>query len=63
MTEIRLFQSLNHPEGNLLHFVAFFRVSSLLSKGVDNKKVGVGNEKALEMDNRIVFSNFSLISM
>ena len=40
----------------LLHFVAFFHVASLFSTGVDNKK-------ALELDNRIFFSNFSLISM
>ena len=32
----------------LLHFVAFFHVASLFSTGVDNKKVGVDNEKALE---------------
>ena len=31
--------------------------------GVDNKKGGVDNEKALELDNRIFFSNFSLISI
>ena len=47
----------------LLHFVAFFHVASLFSTGVDNKKVGVDNEKALELDNRIVFSYFSLISI
>ena len=48
---------------SLLHFVAFFPVASLLSKGVDNEKVGLGvdNEKALELDNRIFFSYFSLI--
>jgi hypothetical protein len=52
----------------LLHFVAFFHVASLLSTGVDNGKVGVDNEKvgidnenALELDNRILFSYFSLI--
>ena len=38
---------------NLLHFVAFFHVASLLSIGVDNEKVGVDSEKALELDNRI----------
>ena len=32
----------------LLHFVAFFHVASLFSMGVDN-------EKALELDNRIIF--------
>ena len=41
---------------NLLHFVAFFHVASLSSTGIDNKKVGVDNEKALELDNRIFFS-------
>ena len=40
----------------LLHFVAFYPVASLLSTGVDN-------EKALEVDNRIIFSHFSLISI
>ena len=57
-----------------MHFVAFFHVASLLSTGVDNEKVGVDNEKALELtnstvfhekalelDNRIFFSYFSLI--
>ena len=39
----------------LLHFVAFFHVASLLSKGVENKKVGVDNEKALELTNSPVF--------
>ena len=47
----------------LLHFVAFLYVASLFSTGVDNKKVGVDNEKALELDNKIIFSYFSLISM
>ena len=28
----------------------FFHVASLLSTGVDNKKLGVDNEKALEND-------------
>ena len=37
---------------DLLHFVAFFHVAcSLFSMGVDNKKVGVDNEKALELTN------------
>ena len=40
----------------LLHFVAFF--SHLLSTGVDNEKVGVDNEKGLELDNRIIFFIF-----
>ena len=39
----------------LLHFVAFFHVASLLSTGVENKKVGVDNEKALELTNSPVF--------
>ena len=39
----------------LLHFVAFFHVASLLSTGVDNEKVGVDNEKALELTNSTVF--------
>ena len=39
----------------LLHFVAFFHVASLFSVGVDNKKVGVDNEKALELTNSTVF--------
>ena len=46
---------------HLLHFVAFFHVALLLSTGalgVDNKKVGVDNEKALELDNRIFFFIF-----
>ena len=46
-----------------LHFVAFFRVALLLFIEVDNEKVGVDNEKALELDNRIIFLYFSLISM
>ena len=57
----------------LLHFAAFFHVASLFSTGVDNEKaleltnstVSIGNniEKALELDNRIFFSYFSLISI
>ena len=39
----------------MLHFVAFFHVASLFSIGVDNKKVGVDNEKALELTNSTVF--------
>ena len=45
----------------MLHFVDFFRVASLLSIGVDkrkveadNRKVGVDNKKALELDNSTV---------
>ena len=45
-----------HKKRYLLHFSAFFRVASLLSIGVDN-------EKALELDNGIFFSYFSLIPM
>ena len=41
--------------GFLLHFVAFFHVASLLSTGVDNEKVGVDDEKALELTNSTVF--------
>ena len=40
---------------DLLHFVAFFHVASQLSTGIDNKKVGVDNEKALELTNSTVF--------
>ena len=39
----------------LLHFVAFFHVASLFSTGVDNRKVGVDNKKALELTNSTVF--------
>ena len=46
---------LKHGNHLLLHFVAFFHVASLLSTGADNKKVGVDNEKLLELDNRIDF--------
>ena len=48
----------NTMRRNLLHFVAFFHVASLFSTGVDSKKVGVDNEKALELDNRIFFFIF-----
>ena len=41
--------------GCLLHFVAFFGVASLFSIEVDNRKVGVDNKKALELDNSTVF--------
>ena len=57
---------LNYPKRQkyfLLHFLAFFHVASLLSTAIDNKKVGVDNEKALELDSRIIFSCFSLISL
>ena len=39
----------------LLHFVVFFYVASLFSTGVDSEKVGVDNEKALELTNTTVF--------
>ena len=35
-----------------LQFVAFFRVALLLFIEVDNEKVGVDSEKALELDNK-----------
>ena len=44
-----------HTNYSLLHFVAFFHVASLFSTGVDNKKVGVDNEKAVELRNSTVF--------
>ena len=43
----------------LLHFVAFFHVASL-SIEVDNEKVGVDNEKALNLDIRIFSFIFQL---
>ena len=43
------------PNKSLFQFVAFFHVASLFSKRVDNKKVGVDNEKALELTNSTVF--------
>ena len=45
----------------LLYFIVFFHVASLLSTGKDNEKVGVDNEKALELDNKTFFPYFSLI--
>ena len=39
----------------MLHFVAYLCGASLFSIGVDNKKVGVDNEKALELTNSTVF--------
>ena len=55
-TKVFFFKSLtNKNKINLLHFVAFFHVASLFSTGVDNKKVGVDNEKALELTNSTVF--------
>ena len=44
--------NLHHKKTSLLHFVAFFHVAST---GVDNKKVGVDNENALELTNSTVF--------
>ena len=43
----------SHLNFHLLHFVAFFHVASLFSTGVE--KVGVDNEKALELTNSTVF--------
>ena len=40
---------------SLLHFVAFFHVASLLSTGVDNQKVGLDNEKGLELTTALFF--------
>ena len=40
---------------HLLHFVAFFHVASLLFTGVDNEKVALDNEKALELTKSTVF--------
>ena len=48
-------RSTNVSSWCLLHVVAFFHVASLFSTGVDNKKVGVDNEKALELTNSTVF--------
>ena len=42
-------------ECHLLHFVAFFHVASLFSTRVDNEKVGVDNEKTLDLTNSTVF--------
>jgi hypothetical protein len=54
--ERKLFKGGNYMRKyGLLHFVAFFHVASLFSAGVDNKKVGVDNEKALELTNSTVF--------
>ena len=52
-----------HGTYNLLHFVAFFHVVSQLYIGIDDKILGVDNEKALELDNRTFFSYFSVISI
>ena len=38
----------------MLYFVAFFHVASLFSTEVDNEKVGVDNEKAVELTNSTV---------
>ena len=48
-------QLIFHLEQNLLHFVAFFHVASLILYRVDNRKVGVDNKKALELTNSTVF--------
>ena len=45
-------------------FCCFFSMQPHCSpQGQTTKKVGVDNEKALELDNNIIFSYFSLISM
>ena len=49
------FKNLSLGNIYLLYFVAFFHVASLFSTGVDNKKVGRDNEKALELTNSTVF--------
>ena len=46
---------MNSSQIILLHFVAFFHVASLFPTGVDNEKVEVDNEKALELKNSTVF--------
>ena len=38
-----------------MHFVAFFYLVSLLSSGVDNGKIGIDDEKPLELTNSTVF--------
>ena len=60
LNKLYLLESQFHSRnsGNLLHFVVFFHVASLLTTRVDNKKVGVDNEKALELDNKIFFFIF-----
>ena len=40
-----------------MDFVAFFHVAPLFSTGVDNEKVEVDNEKALELTNSIPEQN------
>ena len=52
---LKIAENLNFTHKSLLHFVVFFHVVSLLSTGVDNEKVGVDNEKALELTNSTVF--------
>ena len=54
-TTTRCYSALQTQYIDLLYFVAFFHVASLFSTGVDNKKVGVDNEKALELTNSTVF--------
>ena len=51
------FQIILQAKGiNLLHFVALFHVASLFSA----EKVGVDNEKALELENRFFFFYISV---
>ena len=45
---------MKHIYKDLLHFVAFFHVASLFSTGVENKKVEIDYEKALELDNKVI---------
>ena len=49
------FAILQFEISSFLHFVVLFHVASLFSTGVDNIKVGVGIEKALELTNSTVF--------
>ena len=55
MDRIHLGTGISRMKYDLLHFVVFFHVASLLSTGVDHEKVGVDNEKALELTNSTVF--------
>ena len=48
-------------DGPFVAFCSVFHVTSMLSTGLDNETIGVDNEKALELDNRLIFIYFSLI--
>ena len=57
-----ILRNLDLYSGNCMYFNCvccilqlFFRVASLLSIGIDNRKVGADNRKALELDNGIFF--------